>query len=519
MASQKPTSPADKSAAAPAKKAAPGTRLWGIKNPFIYAGTVVFLVVTIIAFVFFPTSAGVSGSGAMSFGTYAGRPIEYTQNSYMVREVQALSEANPSDPSDPNGQMRSYQIYRGAFERTVIHEAMLDKVTSAGIVMPESVIDDQVAGLARFQENGAFSPRLYRAASSSERLNIRRQIKDDFLVQSFATPVYALKPSSRETDFLKAMAAETRTIEYALFPLSAYPDAEVAAWAQGKATDFQRLKLSRITLAKAADAELARKEVEGGKAFAEVAKAKSTDSWSSQGGDIGLRYKHELASELAVAADADKVAALAKGALSPVLKTQSGTYTFYRLEESPVAPVFADASVLADARSRLMQTERGKVEDWALARAKELAALPAKDFDANAKKVGATVKSAGPFSLDYGILTMNVYGQTAPLFTPVPTQGSPELSTAPYNEKFLTAAFGLAPGALSEPLVLGDNVLLLKMKEAGTKADEGMFSLYYPYWFQTKIDDDLRTTFLASPKLKDHFMDVYLKYFTPKSGS
>jgi parvulin-like peptidyl-prolyl isomerase len=519
MASQTPTTPASKPAASPTKKSGSNLPLWGIKNPFIYAGTVLFLVVVIVAFVFFPTSVGAGGSGSISFGSFAGKPISYTQSSYMVREVQALSEANPaSDSSDLGNQLRNYQIYRNAFELSVAHEAILNEVQAAGIVVPEEIIDQKMAALPQFQENGAFSAHLYRQASSSQRLELRRQLKDDLLVQSFSSYVYGVRPSSKETEFIKAMAKDTRTIEYAAFPLSAYPETELAAWARTKVGDFERLKLSRITIAKEADATALRKQLEGGLAFAEAAKGKSTDSWASQGGDMGLRFKHELQADLATKADADKVATLAKGALSPVLKTSSGSFAIYRLDEAPVAADMADPAVIADARTYIMASERGKVEDWALAKAKDFAALPAKDFEANAKKEGLTVKSAGPFSIDYGDLQVNAYGQATPILTPMDTSAAPELSGGSRNEKLLTAAFALAPGSVSEPLVLGDNVLVLRVKEAGSKADSSLIDLFYPYFFQTKIDEEVRASFLASPKLQDRFMDVYLKYFTPKTG-
>ncbi|MDA8410941.1 MAG: peptidyl-prolyl cis-trans isomerase [Treponema sp.] len=517
MAFQSKNSGAAKPAQAPAKKAGPSTPRRGMKNPFIYVGTIAFLVLVIVAFVFFPTSASVGGAGALVFGTYAGRPIGYTQNSYMVQQVQALSQANPAtDNNELSNQLRNYQIYRAAFESSVIHEGILDEVTRAGVIVPDEIIDTQMAQMPQFQENGAFSPKLYRDTPSSQRLDIRNQLRDQYLTQSFTNAVYSIKPSSKEDAFITDMAKETRTIEYALFALSAYPDSELVSWAQANQGLFRRLKLSRITMAKEADVADLAKKIGAGLAFADAAKKSSTDSWASQGGDLGLRFFHELQGDLFAKADADKVAALKKGAISAPLKTSAGSWAIFRLEDDIQAPSFTDPAVLADARSYMMQSERGKIEDWTLAQAKAFAALPAADFDRNAKKEGITTKSAGPFALDYGNASINIYGQNAPLFTPVPTSGAPELSTAPTSDKFFQAAFGLAPGAVSDPFVLGDNVMVIKVKEAGVAADAGTVSAYYPYFVQRSLDNDLRSMFLASPKLKDRFMDVYFKYFSPK---
>lgn len=520
MASQSNNGGAAKPAQGPARKAGTEGPRRGIKNPFIYVGTIVFLVIVIVAFVFFPTSAGVGGaSGALTFGTYGGKPIAYTQGSYMVNEVQALSEANPAtDTSDFASQLRNYQIYRAAFESSVIHEGILDAVAKAGIVVPDEVIDSAMAQLPQFQENGAFSPKLYRATSSSQKLTLRNQIRDQYLTQSYTNALYSVRPSSKESAFVAAMAKETRTIEYAVFPLSAYPDSEVVAWASANANLFRRLKLSRITMAKQADLVDLTKKISGGLAFADAAKKSSTDSWASQGGDLGQRFFHELQGDLADKADADKVAALAKGAISAPLKTSSGAWAIFKLEDDVSSPVFTDPTVLADARNWMLQAERGKIEDWSIARAKTFAALPAAEFDANGKKEGIVVKTAGPFALDYGNLTVNIYGQNSPLFTQIPS-GATELSAASTSDNFFLAAFGLAPGAVSEPLVLGDNVIVLKVKEAGATTDDGLVTAYYPFVIQSQIDSDLRSMFLSSPLLKDHFADVYFKYFTPKSST
>jgi parvulin-like peptidyl-prolyl isomerase len=505
---------------APVKKSGSDGPKRGIKNPFIYAGTVVFLVVVIVAFVFFPTSTGASGGGTLTFGSFAGKPISYTQGSYMVREVQAISEANPSsDDSELGNQMRNYQIYRQAFELAAVHEGILDAVRTAGLVIPDQIIDRKILTLGQFQENGAFSTRLYRQMGTSQRLDLRTQLKDDILVQTYANPVYNIKPSSKELEFLGSMAKDTRTVEYALFPLSSFPDSEVLSWAQSNSTLFKRLKLSRITMAKESELKALRAKIEGGLAFADAAKKSSTDSWATQGGDMGLRFFHELQDELSVKTDADAVSALQKSGLSSVLKTSSGAFALYKLEDAAKPADFADPAVLADARSRIMGIEHAKAEDWALAKAKAFAALPAADFAANARRESVEVKSVGPFSLDYGNLTLNLYGQSAPLFTPIPTSGAPELASASRSEKFLTAAFGLAPGAVSEPLILGENVLVLKVKEAVSTPDSGMLAFYYPYLMKQKIDEDVKANFLASPKFKDDFSKVYLKYFTPKTQS
>ena len=147
--------------------------------------------------------------------------------------------------------------------------------------------------------------------------------------------------------------------------------------------------------------------------------------------------------------------------------------------------------------------ERGTIEDWAIAKAKEIAAAGSGGFEAAAKKAGFPVKTVGPFPLNYGDLSVYLptYGQSMPLFKTVAPSNNPDLSGASTSEKFLTAAFSLAPGAVSDPLILGDKALVLKVKEASASKDDetGMIDYLFPSFFGTKAQTEAHDLFMKSP--------------------
>ncbi len=522
MASQTPNAISGK---AP-KKETPDTPKRGIKNPFIYAGTIILLVIVVIAFVFVPSVGGSLGSGGrgLDFGTYAGKSISYTQGSYFARQVQAVNDAlRQQGLSEQNFQFFAYQVWREAFERTVFRTAILDEVVTAGGRVTEARLDAKLAENPAFLEDGKFSARRYRETSMSEKLALRTSLRDDLLSQLYLNEAYALAPSSKEIAFVKDMAKETRSIEYVAFPLSAYPDTELAAYAAAHADLFRRLKLSRVTITSSeADALKVRKQVESGSlSFEDAAKGHSKDAYADKGGALGTIYYFELAGDLAKKEDADKIAALKKGELSPVVKTASGSFAFFRAEGEAASAELENPSVLSDVRSYVLSNEKGRVEDYVIAKAKEFALAAASNFGAVGKAAGLEVKSAGPFPLNYGDLSFSIYGQNVPLFKRVNEATSSELAYASTSEKFLSAAFGLAPGSVSEPIVLGESVVVLRVKEAGAALDEDLapISLYYPYFYQQRSDIELRGLFLKSPKLKDNFTNVFFKYFTPKKES
>jgi peptidyl-prolyl cis-trans isomerase D len=494
----------------------------GIKNPFIYAGTVVVLVIVVVAFVFVPSVGGAGGGGSttLEFGRYAGKSIAYAQGTYFARQVQDLNDRlRQQGLTEQNFQLFAYQVWRGAFERTVVRMAILDEVKKAGGYITEARLDERVTEQPNFQENGKFSPRRYREATLAEKLSIRDTIREESLTSQFYSDVYSATPSSKETAFIADLAKQTRTIEYAAFPLSAFPDSEVAAWAKTDSNLFRRIKLSRITLTSSeADALKVLKQVKDNSvAFDEAAKSHSKDSFAEKGGDAGLKYFHEISADLNKKEDAEKIITLKKGELSPVFKTVASSWVFFRADEAMAQADFSDAAVLKDVKDYMNRFEKGKMEDWSIAKAKAFAATATGDFAAACRKAGMTPKTAGPFPLNYGDFSVAYNGQSIPVFKQIAATDAPELASASRNEKFLTAAFGPPPGTLSEPILLGDSVLVLKVKAEGTAAaDEiGMINSVYSYFVQQKTSAEVQENILKSPALKDNFSPVFFKYFAP----
>ncbi len=74
------------------EKKAPSKR--GVKNPFLYGGTIVILIITVIAFVFIPSIGGGLGSSsaAPKFGSWSGKPITYTAGSYFANQVAQIND-------------------------------------------------------------------------------------------------------------------------------------------------------------------------------------------------------------------------------------------------------------------------------------------------------------------------------------------------------------------------------------------------------------------------------------------
>ncbi|GAB1484070.1 hypothetical protein MASR2M78_28870 [Treponema sp.] len=191
-------------------------------NPFIFIGTFVVLIITIIAFVFVPASAprAGAGSGALSFGSYDGVPIDFIPGNYFAQQRDYYNQQLRSSGSDENLQLAAFQVWRAAFESTVVKTAALSELKKAGFVTPPTLVDRKMAELPQFQENGRFSAARYRSMSDADRMALRSSLGEEIALNRYMEDVLSLRTSTKERDFMKAMANPERSFDYVAFPLA-----------------------------------------------------------------------------------------------------------------------------------------------------------------------------------------------------------------------------------------------------------------------------------------------------------
>jgi peptidyl-prolyl cis-trans isomerase D len=157
-------------------------------HPFLFIGTVVVLVIVIVAFVLVPAivpGEGIRSGGDLIFGYYNKTPIKYIANNYFYQVQQTLYQRQRPNPEDPNYMGTIGNIWRQAFEEAVVRIGILDEMKQAGFIAPENVVDREIAELSMFQENGRFSSVKYRALDNSSRINLWRQVQENYIVQTY----------------------------------------------------------------------------------------------------------------------------------------------------------------------------------------------------------------------------------------------------------------------------------------------------------------------------------------------
>jgi hypothetical protein len=476
-------------------------------NPFIFIGTFVVLVIVVIAFVLVPAIVPNSGGGMMgdlTFGYYDNIPISYVPGNYFA-QYYALAMNNRQD-SDGDYNSANYRAWRESFEAAAIHTAILQEMKKAGYKAPTKVVDREVAKL--FQENGRFSSALYNQVDENRRLALWRQEQENLTKRHFISDANGLLKPTAEAKFVGNMAVLERTFEMVFFSLDAYPDAEYEAYAREHSDLFRSVRLSSITVnSSKREAERILASIKNRETtFEDAARAYSTDSYADRGGDMGIKMAHELEIDIPDAAEREKAIALARDEFSDVITTTDG-WSFFRGEEAVQEADISDAVTMEKVRSRMRNFDRGRMENWALDQASAFIAL------ANEYGLEEAVylqrlerRSFGPIPINYGGFD---------LFAALPTQTVAELSGAATNEYFWRIAFTTPINNLSQPVVQGNNILVL-YPTAETEADEygieGITSTFETYWLDYITEQSVPQYFFSSPKMVDNFFDVFLRY-------
>jgi hypothetical protein len=481
-------------------------------NPLIFIGTIIILVIVIIAFVLVPAvvpNTELGNSVDLTFGSYGKTPITYVPGGYFAQVRQTLEQYQQNAINESNAQIMTYQIWRSAFEETVIHTGILQEMNAAGYTPSVKTVDREVAQLPIFQENGRFSAARYEALDNNTRLTLWRQVQESMLEEAYRADMTGLLKPAREASFIGSMASPQRSFDMAFFSIDSYPDSEVTAYGEANPDLFRAVHLSKITV-KSSERE-ARQILtsiqEGTTTFEEAATTQSQDGYAEKGGDMGIKLAHELVPEVPVAEDREKLLALEKGGYSDIIKLDDAWF-FFRVEEAAVPADMEDPATLEKIRTYIREFERGRMEDWAIGKAEEfIAQVGDRGFEAAIIEKSLEKRHFGPLPVNYGEVD---------LFTALSSLAVGELSGASSDENFWKAAFSTPLNTPSAPLVQGGNVLVLFPLEENT-ADESdsqnIETLLSSYWLSYNGEQAMRSYFLANSKFEDRFFDTFSRYF------
>jgi hypothetical protein len=476
------------------------------ENPAVFIGTVAVLIIVIIAFVFVPAFVpGMGGMGAdLTFGYYGKEPITYRPGNYFAQMHDYYNSQTQGNFNTDDAYFLNFQAWQNAYQAAVIHTAILQEMKNTGYEPPNDLVDREVAlqYLAR-----------YRQEDNAGKIALWRNVKETITTERYLQDQYELLKPSEEEAFVVSMASRQRRFEGTFFNLQDYPEAEVGAYAVQNSALFRSIHLSRVTItAGEREAQQILASVKDGTSnFEDTARNQSQDNFADRGGDAGVQMAYELASVIRDEAEREKAASLRMGELSDLISTGEN-WIFFRAEEDPVPVDINDPSQLEKIRSYILLFERGRMDDYFIGRAEEVRAAAAaggvEGFSAVLEEAGLKKFAFGPLAVNYGNQDffprlMNVEGFTDTI-----------LSNFAVSDSFWQTAFSTPLGAVSEPLVLGDQVLLLLPLEETEPEEFAVETLksYFQYYIQSTAGN-IGPFFIQSPKLQDQFWQTYSRYF------
>jgi len=486
------------------------------QSPGIYIGSVIILILVIVTFLGGDLLSGGrfgAGSGDLTFGYYNKEPVTYIPGNFFSENYQNLLKYYQSQGVEVNDLWTAAQIWRMAYEGALTHTALMDIVKRSNYSVPDKVVDRAVGQLSRFQENGRFSQALYRQISESTRLSLWRQEQESLTKMMFYSDYFDILVSKGEAKFMANMASSPRTYEMVAFSVDDYPDSEYLSYARENALLFNSIHLSVITVT--SNEREARRILasvnDGTVTFEDAARNQSQDSYKDSGGDMGARFFYELEREIPIAANRDKVYNLRPGEISDIVETVDG-WSFFRIESGAVQPDFNDEIVMERVRSYIRNFQRGRMEDWAIARANM--------FISDARSMGFSEAaftwtlerdSFGPIAMNFGNVDLFTSLES---FT-VNNINANDFSSLSRNENFWKTIASARLNAPSEPLVQGSSVLVFIPTEEIETDEEfigNIETMYSSWWLRFVTEQLLQQYFVNSDKTDDRFWDTYFQY-------
>jgi parvulin-like peptidyl-prolyl isomerase len=477
----------------------------GMQHPVVYAISIFVLVIIAITFVAGPSLNMFSPqAGDNSFGSIYGTTIEYTPGSYFAQQQQSLAQEFSQSGQEVNIQT-IYQIWRVAFQRTLLHYALLEKADQGGFAVSQEAVDKAMAQNPRFFENGTFSAEKYRSVSNVERLQLRETTHENLIHQGMIEDILlANELSDAESSFIAQMGLERRSFNLARFSFADYPASEVVAFTEANPADFRVRELSSITLASEAEAQALLDRIKNSEInFTDAALEYSVDAYAEQGGIRGTVIFFDFQSEFNNEADAEAAFTLATGEVSEVYETRNGRFGIFT-PQTDLRQISAEQNAeIQRVRSYISRFEPQRIEEYFKGEAETfILAAQSQGFDQAAQQRGISTITTNEFPINYGSVA---------LFPTARDGDGNQISGTSTNKEFYQELFSLGEEEISTAIMVGNQIVVGQLNsssEADTEELEYLES-FAGYIIQDWLGRELERVYLDPTTYDDRFDDAF----------
>ena len=507
-----------------------------MKNKLLWIGSVIILVLSVFTFIVFGVGTEIFtalfGKKLPAFGSYNGKPIKYEQGTYFANTVAQYVENNGKSSSAST----YFNAFRYAFNHTVFTMMIEEEVKKSGYKVPTSA-EDRIM-VSYFSDENGYSPKLYKQASDSYKDTLRKDISESLFRSRYmedlfgssdavgSDTLYGLKVSDSEKNFLATVENETRAFNLVSFNIRDLPNEEVVKFGKEHSDLFTKYDLSVLSFDTKENAEAALKQIKANEITFEDALTLDTATkyYREDNGKLTNTYSYQIDAIVKPSDDdtaknaQNAIKALKKNEFSDVIEMRNG-FSIFRGDGKSVAMDFEGSININDVASYIKTYEASYMQDYYMNIAKNFVTEASRTiargsedeeedspFDAACDKFELVKTEVPAFPLNYG---------NSSLFTNLPSSVS-ALAGASTNEAFLKTAFTMKENEVSEPIVLGNNIVVLQL----TKIDQNAEVANTDSYESESINYDLnalQTAVLNSDKIVNNVDTVYFKNFMSNS--
>ena len=491
----------------------------GKKNIWLTIGSIVILILSAITFILVPSIGGFTSSQeTIVAGKYKGKSIEYGYGTDYLTAVQNFAQYYQQLAQQQGvtlSQFDYYSIFQNAFNSVVLNMMYTDFVDDSGYVPAENAIKREMIKYFT-DENGNYSAKAFREASETYKKSIRDSVTKSNITSRFvndyfgedsnyiANTLYGLKTPVNESKFFIDLTKKSRSFEMVSFSKDNYPNEEIISFANNNKELFTIYNLSAVTATEESEIKNIKNQLDKNEVtFDDAAVNLSTKSYCDDNGKITRKYTYQIKNILTSDEDVTKVASLAVGSTSDIIKTATG-YAIFRCDGTPEKPDFTTDDMIADVKYYINYNEQGIIDDYFMALADDFASSAASlGFTEAAEAAGVERKEIPSFSINYG---GNSFLGTLPF------SSLTELSGAETNETFFRTAFSLKQNEISSPITVGNNILVLKLLEETILEDEEESESdyqYYEYYVRSIATEGFEDTLLDNPDIENDVFNLW----------
>ncbi len=480
-------------------------------HSFMWVVGIVILILISLTFVL-PTTMFSSTQSAISFGKYNGKSIDLTADSFFYYQLNSIYSYYAQYYGESVANNYSYNIYYSAFQQALINENFQALADKAGFKATNEQIYQAVIDSNYYSDGtNGFSEELYNSASDMQKEQIVAWMKEYVPFQEVQNTIMSTPISSAESDFIKSLSDERRSVEYIALTGVMYPDEDAVEYAKERADLFETLPLTLSVYSTEDDAKAALDSLTNG------TKTKDDVIAESIGSSLETResyYRYLLSSYLKSSESVNELFSAEEGATVGPVETTDG-YALFFVEGGKKAADFASSSVIDDIKEYITANDSALVKAYLDSVIDSIYSEASVSFEDTAEKYGLNVNSVNDVALNTGdsqfVYSFNYTAENGQ-YTGSSTNGY-IYTEAANDTSWAEKVFSVDYNTVLEPFYVNDAYIIARVKESSATDSytptllANMYSSYAPQYGLM----DYETKVLQSDAVEDNFISGYFQ--------